>query len=97
MLPIIVFSPSSVALLIVTHSLKVLLSPIITSVGAPLYFKSWGSSPIKTFGKILLFLPILVFPSITTLGPTVVPSPIITFGPTIAPWEMVTPSCISAL
>jgi len=57
-LPIIVFSPSSVALLIVTHSLKVLLFPIITSVGAPLYLRSWGSRPIKTLGKTLLFKPI---------------------------------------
>ena len=49
-MPIIVFSPSSVALLIVTHSLKVLLSPIITSVEAPLYLRSCGGVPIDENG-----------------------------------------------
>ena len=84
-MPIIVFSPSLVALLIVTHSLKVLLFPIITSVGAPLYLRSWGSRPIKTLGKTLLVIPILVLPEITAFGPISVPYPIVTSGPTKAP------------
>ena len=40
---------------------------------------------MKTFGKTLLFLPILVFPLITALEPIWVPESIMTFGPIIAP------------
>ena len=66
---------------------------MISSVLAPLYFKSCGSSPKNTLGKILLFLPKVVLPSITELGPTDVPEPMITSGPMIAPWPTITPSC----
>ena len=50
--------PKAVPLLMVTYSLIVTLSPIITSVFSPLYFKSCGAAEITDPGKILQFLPI---------------------------------------
>jgi len=81
-LPIEVTPPScTVPRFKVQHSRMVLLSPMTSWVGSPLYFLSCGISPIELNWKKRLPLPMLVWPSMTACGPTTVPAPISTCSP----------------
>ena len=65
MFPIfVILPPCLVPGLILTYSLNLLLLPITIEFFSPLYFKSCGSVPIETNGKISLPSPIVVFPII---------------------------------
>ncbi len=66
------------ALLMVTHSRMVVLSPITARVSSPLNFRSCGTAAITDPGKILQFLPILAPSIMVTFDPIQVPSPIST-------------------
>ena len=69
--------------LIVTHSLIVVLLPIVHSESSPSNFKSCGIAEMTDPGYIKQLFPILAPSIIVTLEPTQVPSPISTLGPII--------------
>src|SRR5690606_9816221 len=81
----------------VAPSRMILLSPISSRVGSPLYFLSWQSSPTEANWKIRLPLPIRVGPRTTTCGPITVPAPISTSGPIIENGPTSTSAASSAL
>src|SRR5690606_13718524 len=81
----------------VAPSRMILLSPISSRVGSPLYFLSWQSSPTEANWKIRLPLPIRVGPRTTTCGPITVPAPISTSGPIMENGPTSTSAANSAL
>ena len=83
-LPITVLPPPWVVPRLIVHSsLIMLFSPMTSSVSAPSYFLSCGSSPIELNWNIRVFLPSVVRPVRMTCGPIRQPGPIVTSGPTM--------------
>ena len=77
-------------LLTVTHSLIVVLFPIIVNESSPSNFKSWGTAEITAPGKILQFSPIRAPSIIVTFDPIQVPEAISTFLWIVAKGSMTT-------
>jgi len=75
---VVVFLSSAVPRLRVTHSLIIVLSPIVTVEASPLYFISWGGAETTAPGNIRQFLPIRAPSMMVTFEPIQVPSPITT-------------------
>ena len=95
--PILVYPKALVPLLTVTHSLMVVLSPMITCDSSPSNFKSCGIAAMTVPGKILQFLPILAPFIMVTLEPIHVPSPISTSAAMVVNGSTVTFCPIFAL
>src|SRR5476649_2439498 len=75
---VVVFLSSAVPRFSVTHSRITVLSPMLTVLGSPLYFRSCGGAETTAPGKIRQFLPMRAPSIITELEPIQVPSPIST-------------------
>src|SRR2546427_5337151 len=93
-----VVTPLSCAVpaLIDTNSRITFSSPITVRVGSPVYFRSWGISPIDAKEKTRLLRPRVVHPARTTCAPMTLPSPTVTSGPTTVKGPISTPAAIFA-
>ena len=76
--------PCTVPRLMVTHSRKVLRSPITRRVGSPRYLRSCGISPITAWEKTRFPAPSVVCPFTMAWAATEVPGPSTTSDPTTA-------------
>src|ERR1700693_435540 len=72
---VVVFLSNAVPRLSVTHSRRVVLSPTVTVLCSPRYFKSCGGAEITAPGKIRQFLPIRAPSMMVLFDPIQVPSP----------------------
>src|SRR5476651_1810055 len=72
---VVVFLSSAVPRLSVTHSRITVLSPTVTVLCSPRYFKSCGGAEITAPGKIRQFLPMRAPSMMVLFEPIQVPSP----------------------
>src|SRR5688572_30504583 len=97
LLPTLVVHRSCVPRLTVTHSRMVVLSPMMTVVFSPMYFRSCGMAPMTAPGNMRQPLPIRDPLKMVTLGMICVLSPISTSSYTTENASMVTLFPICAL